>query len=375
MLTAPTLAEIESALLAGQHAVALELASDAAAGEWSPAQLIQLANILSAHGQNPRAANLLARACAAQPDDPQILAQFAQLQWMAGRTDDAISTLRKALTRWPQMQGLYRMLGMQFLTAGKHLDAFMAYAAALQLSPDDAASIMGRACAFRLLANQRQLTVRLGAISAKFALSGRSISVDFAHLSEHFYEETELAALAAIAPRGGTVVDVGANLGNHAIFLLHALAPTDLILFEPNPACVQVLKDNFALNPAPATHIVLHTEGVGSVPGELFFNSHDDLNNGLVPVAQGNAQRVEIVPLDQRVTRADVLKIDVEGMEVDVLRGAHRILTESRPVLFVEVQKRNSTAFNSLLSEYVYSVHQGFDCGDYTNIIAVPASL
>jgi FkbM family methyltransferase len=194
-------------------------------------------------------------------------------------------------------------------------------------------------------------------------------------LTGSFYEAEELAALAAFVPRGAVIADVGANLGNHAVYFLRAFAPAELHLFEPNPACVAALQDNFAQNPTDGTEAMIHKCGIGAARGELFFNRHDDLNNGLVPVASGHAERVPIEPLDDMIQRADFLKIDVEGMELDVLAGAERIVRESRPVLFVEVQSRNREAFATWLAAHGYIARRTFPGGDYDNVIATPAKF
>lgn len=372
MLATSHVEEIESLFLAGDHAAALALSAELSHYTGAD-ELIRAAAILSTHGQNPGSADLLADAVRLRPDDSNLAIDLAQRLWMAGRTDAAVATMRQSLARWPQAPGLYRMLGMMQLTGGRYLDALMAYATAHSLDPKDGTALIGRACAFRLLSNQRTVPVRLGPLEARFAVSGRSLSVDFVHLSGEFYEAAELLALDDLLAPSGVVVDVGANLGNHAVYLLHAVQPKELVLFEPNPACVTVLRENLALNVTPSTRVVLHEEGVGREPGEFFFNEHDDLNNGLVPVAQGTARAVKIVTLDERVPHADVLKIDVEGMEIDVLAGARRLLRESRPVLFVEVQTRNREAFAALLAEFGYVEHRTFAYADYTNVVARPA--
>ena len=173
--------------------------------------------------------------------------------------------------------------------------------------------------------------------------------------------------------RGGIVADVGTNLGNHAIFFLHAFAPAELHLFEPNPDCVAVLKENLALNPAPNTRVQLYEKGVGETPGELFFTPHDDLNNALVAAAElGSRKPVQIITLDDTLTKVNFLKIDVEGMELGVLAGAKRLIRECRPVIFIEVQNHNQAGFEAFLKESSYKTAHAFKGGDYTNIIAVP---
>lgn len=364
--------DVAAALASGDHRAALGLV-EAGWADLPRGELLPLAQLLSAHGQNPLAARMLGRLVSEGDDRPPVLAYLAQLQWIAGDSAAAITTLRTCLFHHPQLVGLYTQLGMIHLSAGQPLDALLAYATAHSLDAEQPGAVVGRALAFRLLTNQRVAEVRLGETTARFALTGRAVSVDFVHLTGSFYEAEELAALAAVAPRNGIIADVGANLGNHAVFFLQALQPAELHLFEPNPACVAALTENVGLNPGP-TETTVHRCGIGAARGELFFNRHDDLNNGLVPVADGDAQTVPVEPLDAMITHADLLKIDVEGMELDVLAGAERIIRESRPLVFIEVQARNRAAFARWLAAHDYTANRTFGRGDYDNVIAAPAA-
>jgi FkbM family methyltransferase len=334
--------------------------------------LIELSDLLCKHQQWTCAARVLAKASEGAATPIGLLPKVAQTQWIAGDTAAAITTLRRALTLAPQHPGFWTQLGMVLITAGHWLDALMAYATAHSLQPENRSAIVGRACAFRLLLGQRVITVKHGNIQARFALSGRSLTVDFVHMGERFYEEDELGHLARLVARGGVIADVGANLGNHAVYFLHALAPTEIHLFEPNPACVAVLKENLALNPSPA-RVQLHEKGVGETQGELFFVPHDDLNNSLVVNPEtSNRKPVQIITLDDTLTTVNFLKIDVEGMELGVLAGAKRLIRECRPVIFIEVQNHNQVGFEAFLKESSYETAHAFKGGDYTNIIAVP---
>lgn len=363
--------EVAAAFAAGDHRGALDLVEQRWADEPDTA-LTALAQLLTEHGQNPVSARLIGRLASRPEASPHLLAHLAQLQWMSGDAAAAIATLRDCLTRHPQLSALYTQLGMIQLTAGQHFDALLTYAAAHSFDPKSAKAACGRACAFRLLTNERVVDVRLGGVTARFAVTGRSVSVDFIHLAGAFYEADELDALAAITPGGAVVADIGVNLGNHAIYFLRAFAPRDLHLFEPNPACLAALADNIAENPAPDTRVHTHRFGVGAAEGELFFNVHDDLNNGLVPVGSGHAERVPIRPLDAVLSHADLLKIDVEGMELEVLAGAKQLIAKSQPVIFIEVQERNRLAFAQWLNENSYVTHRLFPHGDYANVIALP---
>ena len=369
-----TIDRIQTALIEGRPTEAVTIVDGWITSFMPPPAevLIELSDLLCKHQQWTCAARVLVKASEGESPPVGLLPKVAQTQWIAGDTAAAITTLRRALTLAPQHPGFWTQLGMVLITAGHWLDAFMAYATAHSLQPDNRSAIVGRTCAFRLLSDQRVITVKHGNIQARFALSGRSLTVDFVHMGERFYEEDELGHLARLVARGGVIADVGANLGNHAVYFLHALAPSEIHLFEPNPACVAVLKENLALNPTPV-RVQLHEKGVGETPGELFFVPHDDLNNSLVVNPETtNRKPVQIITLDDTLTKVNFLKIDVEGMELGVLVGAKRLIRECRPVIFIEVQNHNQAGFEAFLKESSYKTAHAFKGGDYINIIAVP---
>lgn len=156
------------------------------------------------------------------------------------------------------------------------------------------------------------------------------------------YEREELELLmAATAPfvaRDGACLDVGANIGNHAVFFADHFRT--VLAFEPNLRCFALLQINAALKDniecfgfglsdvdGPSTlHIPPGNAGMGSVGGTA--------------VGEGATVACELRRLDglQALAsrRVAMIKIDVEGHEPDVLRGARQLLARDRPVVVFE---------------------------------------
>lgn len=74
------------------------------------------------------------------------------------------------------------------------------------------------------------------------------------HARGEFYELEELNIIAEFFPRGGVFVDIGANVANHTIYVCKFLRPTQVVLFEPNPEAISLLRANISLN--DITHVV-----------------------------------------------------------------------------------------------------------------------
>ncbi len=169
------------------------------------------------------------------------------------------------------------------------------------------------------------------------------------------FEQEELAVLADfLAPlrdrfAGATALDIGANIGNHSLFFAGMFAR--LHGFEPNPRTFALLQANAALR----DNITVHNVGLGEADGTLTLH-FDPLNVGeasLVPGSgSGSAVAVPIKQLDDVAETIDgpvaFIKIDVEGFEPQVLRGAGGLLARDRPVIAFE---QNPAAFAGGRSE------------------------
>jgi FkbM family methyltransferase len=181
------------------------------------------------------------------------------------------------------------------------------------------------------------------------------------HFRGRLYEVEELAIIAECFPAGGVFVDIGTNVGNHAIFVGKYLNPTQVIAFEPNPPAIEILRINLALNGLTDLVDLSHL-GIGL--------SHAAARANLV-MRDGNlgatrlhtTQEPDGLPLmrgDDVLGDAhvDFIKLDVEGMEINVLRGLERTIKRCRPRIFVEVDDRNIDPFKTWMSRHAYSVAQ-----------------
>ena len=154
------------------------------------------------------------------------------------------------------------------------------------------------------------------------------------------WAEAEVELLRAFLGPGKVAVDVGANIGTHAVAMAQAVGPTGLVLaFEPQRAVHQVLCANAALNgllQLKAFHAALGAQAGGVVVPEVDYAEPG--NFGGVPLgAWTQGETVPVLTLDGfALPRCDVLKVDVEGMEAAVLAGAQDTLRRCQPVVYFE---------------------------------------
>jgi FkbM family methyltransferase len=161
----------------------------------------------------------------------------------------------------------------------------------------------------------------------------------------------EVEAMAALIRPGATVFDVGANFGFHTLAFSRFVGPAGKVFaFEPQRLVWQSLVGSLALNWVRNVHAL--NVAVGDRSGEIqvppiSYQSHNNigavsLRDGWqgsqeVAVLEEAAEAVPAIRLDDaNIGACDLIKIDVEGMEMAVLSGAAGLIRSLRPVCYVE---------------------------------------
>ncbi|MEI7848571.1 MAG: FkbM family methyltransferase [Chloroflexota bacterium] len=159
--------------------------------------------------------------------------------------------------------------------------------------------------------------------------------------------DAELESLGQIIRSGDVVIDVGSNIGTHAVFFAQKVNPGGMVYaFEPQRVTFEYLCANLALN--GLLNVVPVQAGVGDRHAEVNIPVLDPTvlqNFGCLNI-EGHAvgDLVKILPLDSLgLKRCNLIKIDVEGMESQVLRGAEQTIRNCKPFLFVENNSREGS--------------------------------
>jgi len=175
------------------------------------------------------------------------------------------------------------------------------------------------------------------------------------------FSQVEGELLQKLVGPGDHVVEIGANIGAHTVGLARRVGPGGTVhAFEPQRVLFQMLCANVALNGLGNVHA--HRAAVGVRPGSLTVPPLDyaAVNNfgGISLTDGGLGEKVTVVQLDgMDLPPPRLLKIDVEGMEADVLEGARQLITRQRPVLYVENDRREkSPALITLISDLGYDL-------------------
>lgn len=175
-----------------------------------------------------------------------------------------------------------------------------------------------------------------------------------------FYESELLATLRTlnIVPKGSVVIDAGANIGNHSVYFQHFLAPKRLYSFEPQPLAYDTLVRNIGLNDSPCETRPVRAM-LGAEEGTGAVSTYKTGNQGAATFAPTEGGGTPMVTLDSALEDGDhdnvgFIKIDVEGFQGQVLRGAHNILTRSKPPLWIEVFAEEKAETDDILAAYGY---------------------
>ncbi|HTP96296.1 MAG TPA: FkbM family methyltransferase, partial [Burkholderiales bacterium] len=171
---------------------------------------------------------------------------------------------------------------------------------------------------------------------------GRSL-LEYGEFSEY---ETEL--FRQLLRPGDCVVEAGANIGAHTLFLAQAVGRAGTVhAFEPQRIVFQTLCANLALN--ELTNVRAYHAALGEARGTIAVPEPDPRRNtnfgGLSLGRTGNAGQCAMQTIDElRLTGCRLIKADVEGMEAEVLSGARATVEALRPILYVENDRRDRSA-------------------------------
>lgn len=196
------------------------------------------------------------------------------------------------------------------------------------------------------------------------------------------------AALKRHLGPGGVLWDLGANVGFFALLAARIASPQGHVYaLEPAPECAASIRASAELN--GLENITAIEKAAGARTGrELFAVSPDNTWSHLVeraePAAGSEILTVEVAALDELAVQNDmraptVIKLDIEGSEIDALDGMRRTLERHRPVLICELHE-TVRELRELATSHGYTVTNlnGPEAlelaGPNPQVIAIPAT-
>ncbi len=176
------------------------------------------------------------------------------------------------------------------------------------------------------------------------------------------FEPDTLAALEALVRSGDTVLDIGANVGAHTLHLARLVGEKGrVIAFEPTDFAIAKLRANLRANPELEPRVVVHqgflvADASTTVPAiasswPVDGTAPDDalMASRTMAVSGARAMTLDAVVSGAGDPLVHVIKMDVDGHELEVLEGARRLLREQTPIIVME------------LAPYVFNPPEKFD--------------
>lgn len=205
--------------------------------------------------------------------------------------------------------------------------------------------------------------MRIDCYCGDLVFEGRTANVIERTALSGTYEPRLFETLMDLARPGDVCLDVGANVGTWTLPLARRVGPAGrVVAFEPCPGNCDRLRRNADLNAALAPRIEVLALGLAGAPGRLFWRPLDDPdedggNGRLRSEPRPGCTGVQVTTLDawfagSGLPRLDLLKIDVERMELEVVRGGQSTLRTFRPrIVFETLPDRGNTRHRARTAE------------------------
>jgi FkbM family methyltransferase len=180
----------------------------------------------------------------------------------------------------------------------------------------------------------------------------------------YFHSDSDSSApVLEYAKPGDTVLDIGGNIGQTALFLAKKTGPGGRVVsFEPFPETYKRFLTNLHLNPE-IKNLVIENIALGNDHATLKMLAENTGNSGQNRIMSetnmsDKVVEVNVMPLSsyleqKPLPKIDLIKIDVEGFEYHVLQGASEVLRKYKPVLYIELSEKNLNQQGSSANDVV----------------------
>ncbi len=188
------------------------------------------------------------------------------------------------------------------------------------------------------------------------------------HARGKFCGVEDLEMISSAIPKPGVVLDIGSNIGNHTVYFAKIMKAEKVICIEPNFTAVDLLKTNVSIN--TCTNVYLGYLGIGLSDRVGSYQVDISSNNNLEATKSTESQQdttvdnfisnsiVPVIPGDVLFSsiEIDLIKIDVEDMELSVIKGLEKTINKCKPVLFVKITDTHVCQVMEYLSQLGYYV-------------------
>lgn len=206
--------------------------------------------------------------------------------------------------------------------------------------------------------------------NSKFYLPNYDIDLiqKWMYSTHSYFEEDFLKSLDDYLDNNAVIIDIGANIGNHTLFWANEKNAKKIYAIEPVPYIFKILKKNIKINNLE-DRVKLYNVGLADkkCQGEIKSFCKQNLGGTTLKVLQSNTQfTIPMRTLDSlniKEEKIDLIKIDVEGMDYEVLKGAESTVKKHKPLILTESFPNSFDKSNAFLTELGYKLEK--DLGSY----------
>ncbi len=181
----------------------------------------------------------------------------------------------------------------------------------------------------------------------------------FDHIERHllwygFYEKSESRTMQTFISSNTIFIDIGANVGYYTLLAAHIIKNGQVYSFEPVSSTFNKLLRNISLN--GFSTIQCTQKAISNFNGKANVFISNDCNSGMSGLQfaenfSGKTEIIDCITLDQavedyRIPKVNIIKIDVEGSEVNILKGMEMVLNVYKPILLIEISAETLAMHN-----------------------------
>lgn len=228
--------------------------------------------------------------------------------------------------------------------------------------------------------------------------------IDQIYYKLDYPETNDLSVFIKFIEPGSTVFDIGSNTGIYSILSAVSQPYSKIFAFEPNPINSERLSQNLALNKLNNVELIENAIGEENKIINLNVPENDIISDTTSVIEEFSKStykgklswkkiEVEQFSIDEmysrlNLTRLDLIKIDVEGYEIEVLKGAQKVLKSNRPKILLETfpDREKQSWFKNFVTKFDYKAYtisntglkideSDFEVKEGYNYLLIPAEM
>lgn len=185
-----------------------------------------------------------------------------------------------------------------------------------------------------------------------------------------YYEKPVGITIKRLLKPGHVFLDIGANIGYFSLLAAKCCPSSMVVSFEPVIEIFEKLQKNILLNNTPNIITVNMAAGEKDEVRDIYLSAPD--NTGMSSLEKpenysGVSQKTEVIAIDtwfarSNLPKVDLVKIDVEGNELSVLKGMKTVIEKFRPLIIMEVNPETLSLFRlSVTDLYRQILNLGYE--------------